>query len=50
MQLKRFNVGSKMAITASAPILPNQKNNLIKSPDSLTHPVQTAITFSSIVL
>jgi hypothetical protein len=25
LQLKRFKVGSKMAIAASAPVLPNQK-------------------------
>jgi hypothetical protein len=36
----RVKVGSKMAIAASAPVLPNQKkNNVAKSPDSLTHPV-----------
>jgi hypothetical protein len=35
LQLKRFNFGSKMAITASATVLPNQKK---KSPDSLTCP------------
>jgi hypothetical protein len=40
LQLKRFNVGSKKATTASAPVLPNQKKNSVaKSPDSLTHPV-----------
>jgi hypothetical protein len=40
LQLKRFKVGSKMAIAASAPVLPNQKKNRVaKSPDSLTHPV-----------
>ena len=40
LQLKRFKVGSKMAIAASAPVLPNQKKNSVaKSPDSLTHPV-----------
>ena len=33
-------VGSKMAIAASAPVLPNQKkNSFAKSPYSLTHPV-----------
>jgi hypothetical protein len=28
LQLKRFTVGSKMAITASAPVLPNQKKTV----------------------
>jgi hypothetical protein len=38
LQLKCFNVGSKMAIAASTPVLPNQKKNgVAKSPDSLTH-------------
>jgi hypothetical protein len=35
LQLKRFNVGSKMAITTSATVLQNQKK---RSPDLLTHP------------
>jgi len=39
LQLKRFKVGSKMAIAASAPVLPNQKKSVAKSPDSLTHRV-----------
>jgi hypothetical protein len=40
LQLKRFKVGSKMAIAASVSVLPNQrKNNFAKSPDSLAHPV-----------
>jgi hypothetical protein len=40
LQLKRFKVGSKMVIVASAPVLPNQKKNSVaKSPDSLTHPL-----------
>jgi hypothetical protein len=40
LQLKCFKVGSKMAIAASAPVLPNQKKKSVaKSPDSLTHPV-----------
>jgi hypothetical protein len=39
LQLKHFKVGSKMVIAASAPVLPNQKNSVAKSPDSLTHPV-----------
>jgi hypothetical protein len=39
LQLTRFIVGSKMAIAESAPVLPNQKNRVAKSPDSLTHPV-----------
>jgi hypothetical protein len=39
LQLKRFQVGSKMAIAASAPVLPNHKKSVAKSPDSLTHPV-----------
>jgi hypothetical protein len=39
LQLKRFKVGSKMAIAVSAPVLPNQKKQFCKSPDSLTHPV-----------
>jgi len=29
-QLKRFKVGSKMAIAASAPVLPNQKKQCCK--------------------
>jgi hypothetical protein len=42
LQLKRFKVGSKMAIVASALVLPNQKkNSFAKSSDSLTHPVHT---------
>jgi hypothetical protein len=40
LQLKPFKVGSKMAIPASAPVLPNQKiSSVAKSPDSLTHSV-----------
>jgi len=39
LQLKPFKVGSKRAIAASAPVLQNQKKNVAKSPDSLTHPV-----------
>jgi hypothetical protein len=40
LQLKRFKFGSKMAIAASAPVLPNQeKNSVAKSPDLLTQPV-----------
>jgi hypothetical protein len=39
LQLKRFKVSSKMAIVISAPVLPNQKNSVAKSPDSLTHHV-----------
>jgi hypothetical protein len=38
LQLKRFKLGSKIAIAASAPVLPNQKKSVAKSPDSLTHP------------
>jgi hypothetical protein len=30
LKLKRFNVGSKMAIAASAPVLPNQKKQCCK--------------------
>jgi hypothetical protein len=30
LQLKRFKVGSKMAIAASAPVLPNQKKQFCK--------------------
>jgi hypothetical protein len=30
LQLKRFKVGSKMAIAASAPVLPNQKKQCFK--------------------
>jgi hypothetical protein len=30
LQLKRFKVGSKMAIALSAPVLPNQKNQCCK--------------------
>jgi hypothetical protein len=30
LQLKRFKVGSKMAIAASAPVLPNQKKQCCK--------------------
>jgi hypothetical protein len=41
LQLKRFKVGSKMVIAASAPVLPNQKKNSVaKSLDLLMHPVQ----------
>jgi hypothetical protein len=32
LQLKRFKVGSKMAIAASAPVLPNQKKLLQNRP------------------
>jgi hypothetical protein len=40
LQIKRFKVGSKMAVATSAPVLPNQtRNGVAKSPDSLTHPV-----------
>jgi hypothetical protein len=28
-----------MAVAAFAPVLPNQKKSVAKSPDSLTHPV-----------
>jgi hypothetical protein len=31
LQLKRFNVGSKMAITASTPVLPNQKKTVLQN-------------------
>jgi hypothetical protein len=31
LQLKRFKVGSKMAITASAPVLPNQKKTVLQN-------------------
>jgi len=34
LQLKRFKVGSKMAIVASAPVLPNQKKTVLKN-----HPI-----------
>jgi hypothetical protein len=38
LQLKRFKVGSKMAIAASAPVLPNQKKNSVANlPESLMH-------------
>jgi len=30
LQLKRFKVGSKMAIAASAPVLPNQKKTVLQ--------------------
>jgi hypothetical protein len=30
LQLKRFKVGSKMAVAASAPVLPNQKKQCCK--------------------
>jgi hypothetical protein len=41
LQLKRFKVGSKMAISVSAPVLQNQKKkkSVAKSPDSLTQPL-----------
>jgi hypothetical protein len=39
LQLKRFKVGSKMAIATSAPVLLNQKKSVAKSPDSLMHPI-----------
>jgi hypothetical protein len=39
LQLKHFKIGRKMAIAASAPVLPNQKKTSVaKSPDSLTQP------------
>jgi len=31
LQLKRFKVGSKMAIAASAPVLPNQKKTVLQN-------------------
>jgi hypothetical protein len=31
LQLKRFKVGSKMAIAESAPVLPNQKNTVLQN-------------------
>jgi hypothetical protein len=31
LQLKRFKVGSKMAIAASAPVLPNQKKKVLQN-------------------
>jgi hypothetical protein len=31
LQLKRFNVGSKMAIAASAPVLLNQKKTVLQN-------------------
>jgi hypothetical protein len=31
LQLKRFKVGSKMAIAASAPMLPNQKKTVLRN-------------------
>jgi hypothetical protein len=31
LQLKCFKVGSKMAIAASAPVLPNQKKNSVEN-------------------
>jgi hypothetical protein len=30
LQLKRFKVGSKMVIAASAPVLPNQKKTVLQ--------------------
>jgi hypothetical protein len=33
-QLKRFKVGSKMAIAESAPVLPNQKKTVLQN-----HPI-----------
>jgi hypothetical protein len=40
LQLKCFKVVSRMAIAASAPLLPNQEKNCVaKSPDSQTHSV-----------
>jgi len=44
LQLNRFKVGNKMAIAASAPVLPNQKKSVAKSPDSLTQPVHRVYT------
>jgi hypothetical protein len=50
LQLKRFNVGSKMAIAASAPVLPNQKKNSVaKSLDSLTHPLVGRLVHATVV-
>jgi len=31
LQLKRFKVGSKMAIAKSAPVLPNQKKTVLQN-------------------
>jgi len=31
LQLKRFKVGSKMAVAASAPVLPNQKKTMLQN-------------------
>jgi len=31
LQLKRFQVGSKMVIAASAPVLPNQKKTVLQN-------------------
>jgi hypothetical protein len=31
LQLKRFKVGSKIAIAASAPVLPNQKKTVLQN-------------------
>jgi hypothetical protein len=31
LQLKRFTVGSKMAIAASIPMLPNQKKTVLQN-------------------
>jgi len=31
LQLKHFKVGSKMAIAASAPVLPNQKKTVLQN-------------------
>jgi len=40
LQLKRFKVGSKMAVATSVPsVAETEKNSVAKSPDSLTHPV-----------
>jgi hypothetical protein len=44
LQLKRFKVGSKMAIVASAPVLQNQKKTSVaKSTDSLVDPVYRVV-------
>jgi len=47
LQLKRFTVGSKMAIAASAPVLPNQKNSVAKL-TSPTHPVYRLVPLQTL--
>ena len=43
LNIKRFKDGSKLALAESLSLWPNQKSSVVKSPDSLTHPVLLAL-------